>query len=179
MSRIGCVLAVLGVASSARGQVGACCLSNNNCLVLTETDCGLIKDSSWAGAGTDCRDVNGNGFADVCVEAEPKIYWIGAAGIWRANLDGTDQETVTVPNPEADIIAVDQVHAKLRPASHDGQQRRSAKSPGFRLVAVWFRTRPERFRFLCSPGGAVTSLAAVEFEWLSRCDTATQTQKLL
>jgi len=45
---------------------GACCLSNGNCLVLTEADCGVIPNSVWAGAFTNCADGNGNGTADDC-----------------------------------------------------------------------------------------------------------------
>ncbi|MGD2111694.1 MAG: IPTL-CTERM sorting domain-containing protein [Phycisphaerae bacterium] len=45
---------------------GACCLSNGNCLVLTEADCGVIPDASWPAAFTDCTDDDENGTADAC-----------------------------------------------------------------------------------------------------------------
>jgi hypothetical protein len=45
---------------------GACCLSNGNCLVLTEADCGQIPNSHWAGPVTNCADGNGNQTADAC-----------------------------------------------------------------------------------------------------------------
>jgi hypothetical protein len=45
---------------------GACCLSNGNCLLLTDDDCGQIPNSVWAGALTDCTDADMNGTADDC-----------------------------------------------------------------------------------------------------------------
>jgi hypothetical protein len=45
---------------------GACCLSNGNCLVLTQSDCALIGGSTWKGPATNCSDGNGNGQADAC-----------------------------------------------------------------------------------------------------------------
>lgn len=41
---------------------GACCLSNDNCLILTEAECGVIPNSSWAGALTPCPDACDKGF---------------------------------------------------------------------------------------------------------------------
>ncbi len=45
---------------------GACCLSNGNCLILTDADCSIIPNSAWAGFETDCADDNSNGIADDC-----------------------------------------------------------------------------------------------------------------
>jgi len=49
--------------------LGACCLSNGNCLELTEDDCEQIPNTFWAGALTDCTDTDMNSTADAC-EAE-------------------------------------------------------------------------------------------------------------
>ncbi len=35
---------------------GACCLAGGGCLSLTQTDCGVIPNSTWAGAFTGCPD---------------------------------------------------------------------------------------------------------------------------
>jgi len=58
-------------ASSALGSLGACCLDNGNCLVLSESDCGLISDSSWKGPLTGCGDNNGDGLPDACFPPPP------------------------------------------------------------------------------------------------------------
>ncbi len=50
---------------------GACCLVSGGCLVLPEDDCGVIPDSTWAGALTDCSDGNGNDTADACEGGPP------------------------------------------------------------------------------------------------------------
>ncbi|MGB0716688.1 MAG: hypothetical protein ACPGXK_12465 [Phycisphaerae bacterium] len=68
-----CILGVTGdfviravVECEAGTGEGACCLSNGNCLLLSDDDCGVIPDTSWAGDGTDCSDSNMNGTADAC-----------------------------------------------------------------------------------------------------------------
>ncbi len=45
---------------------GACCLSNGNCLELSDADCNVIPNSRWAGFGTDCIDADMNMLADDC-----------------------------------------------------------------------------------------------------------------
>ena len=54
----------------ARGD-GACCLDNDNCLVLTEAECDLIASSSWAGPATDCADLNADSLPDACFPPPP------------------------------------------------------------------------------------------------------------
>jgi hypothetical protein len=41
-------------ATSCPQPTGACCLSSGGCLLLTQVDCGIIPNSSWAGALTTC-----------------------------------------------------------------------------------------------------------------------------
>ncbi len=53
-------------AANCPQPTAACCLSSGGCLALSESDCGVIPNSSWAGFGTDCSDVNSNGTADDC-----------------------------------------------------------------------------------------------------------------
>jgi hypothetical protein len=97
------LVAVLALAQvgeqSAQTLVGACCLPNANCLVLTEAQCALIDRSNWAGPGTDCTDFEEIGTADACELRVPKLYWLtGEIGrpeegtLMRANLDGTEVE---------------------------------------------------------------------------------------
>jgi hypothetical protein len=45
--------------------LGACCLDDCNCAVMTEVDCNNAG-GSWAGPGTDCSDADGDGIADEC-----------------------------------------------------------------------------------------------------------------
>ncbi len=45
--------------------LGACCLPDCGCMELTEADC-IAAGGVWAGPGTDCSDLDGNGVADVC-----------------------------------------------------------------------------------------------------------------
>ncbi|MBC7834124.1 MAG: hypothetical protein H7Y88_03365 [Phycisphaerales bacterium] len=54
--------------------VGACCLQSGGCLQLTESDCGVIPNASWAGPLTTCADSNGNGQADSCEPACPADF---------------------------------------------------------------------------------------------------------
>ncbi len=59
---------------------GACCLDSGGCLVLNETDCGVVPNSSWAGALTDCTDANGNSTADAC-ETSPPVPTVSEWGV--------------------------------------------------------------------------------------------------
>ena len=45
--------------------LGACCLANCGCAVMTQMDC-TNNGGSWAGPGTDCSDLDGDGIADAC-----------------------------------------------------------------------------------------------------------------
>ncbi len=67
----------LGVGTACAGADcpqprGACCITTSeNCLQLTQADCGLIPDTFWFGPGTIC-DSDGDGLPDGgCVAPEP------------------------------------------------------------------------------------------------------------
>jgi len=49
---------------------GACCFGSGFCLLLTAGDC-AAAGATWAGAGTNCSDGNGNGQADDCEPQAP------------------------------------------------------------------------------------------------------------
>lgn len=114
-----CVDSISGVACAAMGgtfqglgsscgsvncpqPTGACCLSNGGCLQLTQVDCSIIPNSSWAGPNTtcpqDCLQCDGDVDGDLMV-GQPDLGILLAtfnkcAGDQnyddRADLDGDD-----------------------------------------------------------------------------------------
>ncbi len=72
---------------------GACCLISGGCLLLSETDCGVIPNSAWAGSQTDCTDANGSGIADDCEAPPPPVptmsEWGALAMVLLLNIVGT------------------------------------------------------------------------------------------
>jgi hypothetical protein len=57
-----------GVADVCEGLLGACCWGEVavQCALTTAEDCALRPGGVFKGYGTDCRDLNGNGAADIC-----------------------------------------------------------------------------------------------------------------
>jgi len=73
---------------------GACCLSNDNCLVLSEADCNVIPNAYWAGALTTCPD------ACAATPAPPPCENITA-------VDGNRYVTATCPGTgSAEVLRV-------------------------------------------------------------------------
>ena len=68
-------VAIANEAGSSGPNEGACCLGNGNCLELTGAQCGLIPNTVFAGGGSDCRDIDGFGVAEVCHQSQPTFYF--------------------------------------------------------------------------------------------------------
>ncbi len=58
------------VAGLCPEPMGASCFPNGFCLTLTQAQA-VASGATWAGAGTNCADGNGNGTADACEVSDP------------------------------------------------------------------------------------------------------------
>lgn len=132
--RIETAILVVAFCHFARGD-GACCFTNNACLMLTQANCSVIPNSYWAGEGSDCTDLDANGMAEDCQTSLPsltfpKIYWIDTnkSRIQRANLDGSQVENVLTGLDSPRGLTIDMYTRKLYWTSDGPQQKKIFRS---------------------------------------------------
>ena len=61
-------------------QMGACCLADEGCAVVSEAECLSSLSGTWAGPGTDCNDANGDGLAHAC-DTRERIPTVSSWGV--------------------------------------------------------------------------------------------------
>jgi hypothetical protein len=107
---------VLLTVGEARPWDGACCIGETGCLETDRPTCEGGLDGWFGGQQTDCDDTDNDGLADDCTEGPfatefPKLYWVydgnSYGKLQRANLDGSQVETLLADLFPPDSIAID------------------------------------------------------------------------